>query len=329
LTSLSVNPHLYKKGSYKMAKYGMPYRGSKSSICDELLQQIPKAGHFYDLFGGGGAVFHAASLSGRWERVHYNEIDSRVVALLRDAIEGRYSYDNFKPPWVSREEFFAKKDSDAYIRLCWSFGNNQKDYLYGKDIEVYKKSMHQAVIFNEFDDLAEQVFGFSEWKDVQNIKERRLFLRKRIPEIISNRVPEFLAPFIKVSTDLTDPGRLQQLEQLQQLQQLERFQQLEQLQRTVFTLSSQDYREVEIPPDSVVYCDIPYKNTAGYPTLFDRHAFLDWAAKVPFSVYISEYGINDSRFLEVWQKTKRKLAAGSKSKGFDAVEKLYWNGKKV
>jgi hypothetical protein len=306
-----------------MAKYGMPYQGSKASICDELPQQIPKAAHFYDLFGGGGAVSHAAALSGRWEQVYYNEIDSRAVTLLRDVIGGRYSYDNFKPPWVSREEFFAKKDSDAYVSLCWSFSNDQKSYLYGKDIEVYKKSMHQAVIFNEFDDLAEQVFGFSNWKGVQTIKERRLFLRNWIPKIVSSGVPKFLAPFVKSSLDLTNPRALQQL---QQLLQLERLQQLE---RVAFTLSSQDYREVEILPDSVVYCDIPYENTKGYKAAFDRQAFLDWAAKVPFSVYISEYDINDSRFLEVWQKTKRKLAAGSRPKGFDAVEKLYWNGKKV
>jgi hypothetical protein len=315
-----------------MAKYGLPYQGSKSSICDELLQQIPKAAHFYDLFGGGGAVSHAAVLSGRWEQVYYNEIDSRVVTLFRDAVAGRYSYDNFKPPWVSREEFLAKKDSDAYVSLCWSFSNNQRNYLFSKDIEGYKKSMHQALIFNEFDDLAEQVFGFSDWKDAQNIKERRLFLRKRIPEIISNGVPEFLAPFIKTPLDLANPRRLdrqQRLESLERLQQLQQLESLERLERTTLTITSRDYRDIEILPESIVYCDIPYENTRGYRCQFDRQAFLDWAAKAPFPVYISEYNISDSRFLEVWQKPKRKLAAGCKSKGFDAVEKLYWNGKKV
>jgi site-specific DNA-adenine methylase len=308
-----------------MAKYGLPYQGSKSSICDELLKQIPKASNFYDLFGGGGAVSHAAALSGRWEQVYYNEIDSRVVALLQDVIGGWYSYDISKPPWVSREEFYAKKDSDAYIALCWSFSNDQRNYLFSKDIEGYKKSMHQAVVFNEFDDLAEQVFGFRDWKGVQNIKERRLFLRSWIPKIVSSGVPEFLVPFTKSSRDLTNQWALRRL---QQLEPLERLQPLQQLER-VFTISSQDYREVGILPNSVVYCDIPYENTSEYKTAFDRQAFLDWAAKAPFSVYISEYAVNDSRFLEVWQKPKRKLAAGSKPRGFDAIEKLYWNGKKV
>ena len=312
-----------------MAKYGLPYQGSKSGICDELLQQIPKADHFYDLFGGGGAVSHAAALSGRWGQVHYNEIDSRVVNLLRDAIKGSYSYDNFKPPWISREEFFAKKDSDAYIGLCWSFGNDQKSYLYGKTIEPYKKSMYQAIIFNEFDGLAKEVFGFSNWGEGKTIKERRFFLRKRILEIAKEGTPEFLAPFIKTPLDLANPRHPQQLQSLQQLEPLERLQPLQQLERTTLIITSRDYRDIEILPESVVYCDIPYGGTKSYLTQFDQQAFLDWAAKAPFPVYISEYNISDSRFLEVWQKTKRKLAAGSKSKGFDAVEKLYWNGKKV
>lgn len=303
-----------------MAKYGLPYQGSKSSICDELLKQIPKANNFYDLFGGGGAVSHAATLSGRWEQVYYNEIDSRVVALLQDAVEGRYSYDNFKPPWVSREEFYAKKDSDAYVSLCWSFGNKREDYLFGKNIETYKRSMHQAVVFGEFNELSSQVLGISEW-ETENIKNRRLLSRQKIEHHRKTGIPVCLHPF------LTEK-QLEQLERFQQLEQLERLEQLQQLER-VFTLSSQDYREVEILPDSVVYCDIPYENTSEYKTAFDRRAFLDWAAKAPFSVYISEYAVNDSRFLEVWQKPKRKLAAGSKPRGFDAIEKLYWNGKKV
>ena len=33
--------------------YGMPYKGSKSKIAEWLIEQLPKAKHFYDLFGGG------------------------------------------------------------------------------------------------------------------------------------------------------------------------------------------------------------------------------------------------------------------------------------
>lgn len=38
-------------------KYGMPYKGSKNKIAEWIIDQLPKAKHFYDLFGGGGARF--------------------------------------------------------------------------------------------------------------------------------------------------------------------------------------------------------------------------------------------------------------------------------
>lgn len=42
-----------------MAEYGIPYMGSKQSICDELIKIFPTADNFYDLFGGGFSVTHA------------------------------------------------------------------------------------------------------------------------------------------------------------------------------------------------------------------------------------------------------------------------------
>lgn len=302
-----------------MTRYGMPYQGSKSSICDKLLNQLPKAENFYDLFGGGGAVSHAAALSGKYKNVFYNEIDSKIARLFRDAIAGKYSYENFKPRWVSREEFHAEKASDAYVALCWSFSNNREDYLFGKDIETYKRSMHQAVVFGEFNELSSQVLGISEW-ETENIKNRRLFLRRKIEHYRKTGIPVCLHPF------LTEK-QLQQLERLQQLLQLERLEQLERLKRCPVTISSEDYRNVSILPNSIVYCDIPYENTWGYGGDFDRTVFLDWAGNAPYPVYISEYQIEDPRFLEVFSTEKRAIMCGSIEGKEKAVERLYWNGR--
>lgn len=43
-----------------MAKYGMPYQGSKSRIAEEIIGMLPAGGVFYDLFAGGCAITHAA-----------------------------------------------------------------------------------------------------------------------------------------------------------------------------------------------------------------------------------------------------------------------------
>ena len=38
-----------------------------------------------------------------------------------------------------------------------------------------------------------------------------------------------------------------------------------------------DYRDIDILPNSVIYCDIPYKNTANYlKQEFDYETFYTW-----------------------------------------------------
>jgi hypothetical protein len=83
---------------------------------------------------------------------HYNELRKGLIDLIRDAIKGKYNYDVFKPEWITRERFMADKESNAYIKIIWSFGNNGDAYLFGKELESQKRSMHQAVVFDEFDD---------------------------------------------------------------------------------------------------------------------------------------------------------------------------------
>ena len=54
-------------------------------------------------------------------------------------------------------------------------------------------------------------------------------------------------------------------------------------------VSQQDYRDVPIPDNSVVYCDPPYKNTKKYTSTFDHDAFYGWCLDNPHPVFISEY----------------------------------------
>jgi hypothetical protein len=116
---------------------------------------------------------------------------------------------------------------------------------------------------------------------------------------------------------------LQQLQQLQQLERLEQLQQLQQLERLNFY--SGDYRQVPILPNSVVYCDIPYKGTADYIGAFNYKEFYDWAMTRDFPVYVSEYNIDDPRFKLVYEVDKRSMLSAEKSNK-QMSEKLYWNG---
>lgn len=44
-------------------RYGLPYKGSKNKIAERIVDFLPKAKNFYDLFAGGCAITHCAELS--------------------------------------------------------------------------------------------------------------------------------------------------------------------------------------------------------------------------------------------------------------------------
>lgn len=120
--------------------YGLPYKGCKNKIAKEIVEFLPEAEHFYDLFAGGCAMTHAAMLSGKWQTFTINDIDDGIVTLFLDAVAGKYSTEN---RWISRETFELLKDSDPYIKYCWSFGNNGRDYMYSRQLEPFKKLLHE------------------------------------------------------------------------------------------------------------------------------------------------------------------------------------------
>ena len=118
-------------------RYGIPYLGSKNKLAERIVSLLPRAEHLYDVFCGGCAIAHCAALSGKWGHIHINDI-SDMPQLFVDAVAGKYRDER---RWISREDFFALKDSDPYVRSCWSFGNNGRDYLYSREIEPYKRAV--------------------------------------------------------------------------------------------------------------------------------------------------------------------------------------------
>ena len=118
--------------------YGLPYKGSKNSIAKWVISNLPASHTFVDLFAGGCAVTHAAILSGKFGRFIANDI-TEYPQVFRDAIDGKYRNEC---RWISREDFLRLKDDDPYVRLCWSFGNDMKTYMYAPEVERFKKHMH-------------------------------------------------------------------------------------------------------------------------------------------------------------------------------------------
>ena len=129
-----------------MNQYGAPYMGSKSKIAEDILAILPRGKRFVDLFGGGFAMTHCAMLSGKYEEFYYNELNPLVVDMIKKAIAGEYKNEC---RWIDRETFFNLKDTDGYIKYCWSFGNRGETYLYAKEIEPWKKALHYARVLGD------------------------------------------------------------------------------------------------------------------------------------------------------------------------------------
>lgn len=94
-------------------------------------------------------------------------------------------------------------------------------------------------------------------------------------------------------------------------------------------LSVGDYYFMEIPDNSIIYCDPPYKDTKQYSTSanFDHDRFWEWCrqkSKQGHTVFISEYQA-PADFRCVWEKPlKSSLSANGMIGGNkNSVEKLF------
>lgn len=128
-----------------MNRYGIPYQGSKNAIAAHIVGEfLHPSACLVDIFAGGCAITHAALEEG-WHKVIANDI-SDAPELFAAAARGEYKNEK---RWISREDFVRLKDNDAYVRYCWSFGNNAEGYLYSREIEPWKKALHYARVIGD------------------------------------------------------------------------------------------------------------------------------------------------------------------------------------
>jgi site-specific DNA-adenine methylase len=311
----------------KSLQLRIPYMGSKRKIAEQLMQKMleikPKAKYFYDLFAGGGAMSFYALQCGL--KVHYNEKQKGMVDLLeyilnraKNKEKGQYGLfpDDFYN-FITREEFFKLKDEDSikgqFARIIYSFGNSQRAYLFGKDIEYQKQLGHNIVMF-----CCEK-----------SLKELNLLLNINIK--ISNaktwneRRLDYLRYFPKEQRKIKELEQLERLQQLERLEILERLQQLEKL--PAFTISNLDFADVKITTpldETIIYLDPPYRETAKYKEKFDYTRVDEFFKNSPYTCFMSEYNAPFKSILEI--KKESLLNNSLKEKKF-VIEKLFWNEK--
>lgn len=126
--------------------YGIPHIGSKNLIARWVVENLPPAQHFYDLFGGGGAITHAAILSGKFGVFHINDNNEKLL-LFTHAICGKY---NNIPNWVSYKQFHLST-TPVYEKTIYSYGNNGVTYLYSPVQEEYQQLFYKAIILRDYE----------------------------------------------------------------------------------------------------------------------------------------------------------------------------------
>ena len=288
-------------------RYGLGYLGSKNGIAEQIVDQLPKADTLIDLFCGGGAITHCAMLKGKYNNYIMNDIDADIVNLFVGAIQGKYKDEK---RWISREDFFELKDIDSYIKYCWSFGNKGESYLYGKEIEPWKKALHYARVFNDYSLLKEM--GIESDGSRIDIKKHYVEYKQKYIDWYKTHI----GGGQQEGGSLPHPKRLHKLQNIEFSGRVESLQRLQSLQS--FNL---DYQDVIIPDNSIIYCDIPYNNTnCGSYNGFDHNRFYEWA-KEKDNIFISEYNMPEP-FVEIY-KIPKNVLVGQNTNGTQVEEKLY------
>lgn len=324
-------------------RYGIVYMGSKEKILDlinYMFEREYKKKTFVDLFTGGFSVSSFALHKTNFNVIS-NDLNKYVIGLYKELLDGGKDFEQVKYDWISRVQFEMVRDYPdsfpdwyvGYVLNVWSFGCNQKDYLYAKDLEENKKALHQAIVWNDFRLINENPLfeGFKISSTITNIdfKEHPL---KRLAFM------EKFKKFIKTK-DNDELKRLEQLESLSQMLHLNAIEANIKFKHRL-ELHSKDWKELydkiptDILEDAFIYCDPPYENTKQYlfGGDFDYEAFWDWFRNCPYSVYVSSYtapeDIEPINFipkqvnLDNGNRSNERVTTKKK-----AIENIYWNKK--
>ena len=268
---------------------GLPYKGSKNTIANQIVAQFPRAHSFLDACCGGGAVLEAAYLSGKFERVEGIDIDEGIITLLNAVFRdfGKIDYEHKQLVTAERYKEAVQNRAtleDAVDRFIASFGFNGYDYQWGEKRRHLKYLVHQAMTLPTLD-------------------ERRTAFHSFIMDLIKSGTVEGN----RWSIDFSEIKNLAHTEQATNLCRLQKVEQVmstaSQSLQTELVISKKSMFEMDYGPYDVIYFDPPYADTKGYDKAkfdFDRfHSLIDGLVESGKAVYVSEYKAPTSKFAEV------------------------------
>ena len=236
---------------------GLPYMGSKNSIAKDIVNALPSGERLVDLFAGGCSITDCAlKNTNKFSRFLLNDLNGWTPKAYVKALSGGFDDEE---RWISRQDFFRLKDTDPYVNLCFSFGNNLKDYMYATELEPYKRALHHIIFWEDYIPMGvicpQVVDIIKEYCKGKDRKGRRLASGRAITDHIKQKGsveywqsnPMFRSVKVKWSPerrglkgselannalkDIAPQPMLVSLESLQSLQSLQSLESLERLQR--------------------------------------------------------------------------------------------------
>lgn len=271
----------------------MPYKGSKSKLADFIIDAIPPANNFVDLFAGGCAVTHRAlEAKDKFKRVISNDLLATPDAFDDLLRMDYYSAYELLSRFVTREQFTKFKELrynfDIVYCLLWSFSGNLRDYVLSYSNEYAAKIFHKAIFNKPYDDTASLREHYNDvranivrLRDDGFLTDKYIYKEDRWP--VFERIQRLLEFVVGRADEYAIFGRLK-----------------------TYAVS---YDKLEIPAHSVVvYADPPYSyelNDAllGYSdyrrsfylhkVVFDTKAFEDWCRKANVPVFVSSYRMSE------------------------------------
>jgi len=263
--------------------YGLPFLGSKNKIAERIINILPEAEYFVDLFGGGGALTHCVSnkFFYKYKKIIYNELNTDVYKIFKDVCSGNIK----KFDWLSHEEYneykHLNKATLESLILFSMFNNLNCGY---------------NINDNEYD-LYKSVYEF-----IFNNDEKNLF---NILNINFNKFNNFKNDFLKLDNFCEKYRFLKRFLNSNnkniRMWLFERFERCLNINRTLrnknIEFFNDSYENILIPDDSVVICDIPYKGTLDYKHSFDYEKFYDWCLNSNNMIFICEYSMPDDFYL--------------------------------
>lgn len=318
-------------------RYGIVYMGSKEKILHLIkyvLERHYEDTYFIDLFAGGFSV-SSYTLHKSKMKVIANDLNKYVIGLYNEILDGGENLEQARYDWISREKFEDVRDNSdkypdwyvGYVLNVWSFGCNQKDYLYAKDMQDNKKAMHDAIVFSDTDELYRLLNGLIIPQNILEIDyKKHKKKRTSVMEYIKRHIGE----------ENEDP-RYGHLEHLVQTEHLSAVSSLIPYSKRL-ELHNKDWRELyeslpeEILSNAVIYCDPPYEDTKQYQVgkSFNYEEFWQWFRTCPYPVYVSSYKAPDD--IEPLNFAYKAQLLDNGHKGDDKPKKivkenLYFNGK--